>query len=189
MLFVATTVASTMRLASMVFGMEVFVTGGIGGVHRGGEDTLDISADLIELSKTPMIVVLAGIKSILDISRTLEQLETLGVPTACYTPTPQNTTDFPAFFSASSGIPAPHYISSAEEVALAFRYHNYQSGMLIVVPNPHPSSHGDRVSNSASSVKVDSSLNEDSSSRLISMSSLRILGPEILETLVLTFEL
>lgn len=77
-------------------GKSIFVTGGTGGVHRDGENALDISADLIELSRTPAVVVSAGIKSILDIHRTLETLETFGIPTVAY-----KTDDYPAFFSPS----------------------------------------------------------------------------------------
>ena len=92
----ATTVAATMLLAARA-GIRLFVTGGIGGVHRGGENTLDVSADLTELGRTAMCVVCAGVKSILDIPRTLEYLETHGVTVASL-----GTDDFPAFFKAAS---------------------------------------------------------------------------------------
>lgn len=93
----STTVAGTMFLANMA-GIKMFVTGGIGGVHRGAEQTFDISADLLELSKTPVGVVCAGVKSILDIPKTLEYLETMGVPVVSY-----GSDDFPDFFTRSSG--------------------------------------------------------------------------------------
>ena len=97
----ATTVAATMRLAALA-GISVFVTGGLGGVHRGAQQTFDISADLTELSMTNVAVVSAGVKSILDIGLTLETLETLGVPVVAY-----GTDEFPAFFSRVSGHLAP----------------------------------------------------------------------------------
>ncbi len=107
----ATTVASTMRLAGLA-GIEVFVTGGLGGVHRGAESSMDVSADLTELSRTRVAVVSAGVKSILDIARTLEVLETLGVPVVGL-----GTDDFPSFFSRSSGVPVPLRVDTPEEVA------------------------------------------------------------------------
>lgn len=110
----ATTVASTMRLAHLA-GITTFVTGGTGGVHRGAEVDMDISADLIELSRTPVVVVSAGVKSILDIGLTLEQLETLGVPVAVF-----GSDSFPAFFSPVSGYDSPNRVDSAEEVAKAY---------------------------------------------------------------------
>lgn len=128
----ATTVASTMRIAHMA-GIETFVTGGIGGVHRDGENSMDISADLTELGRTPVIVISAGIKSILDISRTLEVLETNAVPVVSW-----KTNEFPAFFSARSGVQSPERVDSAEEVALAYqaaRDIGLASGMLVAVPN------------------------------------------------------
>jgi pseudouridine-5'-phosphate glycosidase len=131
----ATTVASTMHLAHMA-GISVFVTGGTGGVHRGGENTMDISADLIELARTPVVVVSAGVKSILDISRTLETLETNGVPAAAF-----GVDEFPAFFSPSSGVTAPARVDSAEEVASAYLTSlglGLKNGMLIAVPNSDP---------------------------------------------------
>ncbi|HRA45390.1 MAG TPA: pseudouridine-5'-phosphate glycosidase, partial [Phycicoccus sp.] len=93
----ATTVASTMRLAALA-GISVFVTGGLGGVHKGAQDSMDISADLTELSRTNVAVVCAGVKSILDIGLTLERLETLGVPVVG-----NGTSEFPSFYSRSSG--------------------------------------------------------------------------------------
>src|SRR3954466_3975965 len=107
----ATTVAATMRLAARA-GIRVFATGGIGGVHRGAETTFDISADLTELAETPVAVVSAGAKSILDLRRTLEVLETRGVPVIGV-----GTNEFPAFFSRSSGLPVDHRVDNAEELA------------------------------------------------------------------------
>ncbi len=93
----ATTVAATMRIAAMA-GIEIFVTGGIGGVHRGAETSFDISADLTEMAQTNVAVISAGVKSILDIGLTLEMLETMGVPVVTY-----GSDDFPSFYSRSSG--------------------------------------------------------------------------------------
>lgn len=107
----ATTVASTMRLAQLA-GISVFVTGGLGGVHRGAETTFDVSADLTELSQTNVAVVSAGVKSILDIGLTLETLETLGVPVVAH-----GTDDFPSFFSRVSGHAAPARLDTAAEIA------------------------------------------------------------------------
>lgn len=97
----ATTVAATMRIASMV-GIKIFATGGIGGVHRGAETTMDISADLTEMAQTNVAVVAAGVKSILDIRLTLEYLETMGVPVVTY-----GQDEFPSFYSSKSGFATP----------------------------------------------------------------------------------
>ena len=124
-----------MRLAHLA-GISTFVTGGTGGVHRGAEITMDISADLIELSRTPLVVVSAGVKSILDIRKTLETLETYSVPTASF-----QTSEFPAFFSPTSGIRSPMRVDSAEEVANAYLESlnlGLPSGMLVAVPNYDP---------------------------------------------------
>jgi pseudouridine-5'-phosphate glycosidase len=107
----ATTVAATMHLAALA-GIRVFATGGIGGVHREAATTFDISADLTELSATPVAVVCAGVKSILDIALTLEHLETVGVPVVVF-----DSNDFPAFYSRSSGLPAPRRVDTAAEMA------------------------------------------------------------------------
>lgn len=107
----ATTVAATMRLAALA-GIRVFATGGIGGVHRGAETTFDISADLTEMAETPVAVVSAGAKSILDIGRTLEMLETLGVPVIAY-----RSDAFPAFYSRESGLAAPMRLDTVAEIA------------------------------------------------------------------------
>ncbi len=109
----ATTVAATM-IAAHLAGIAVFATGGIGGVHRGAENTFDISADLHELAQTPVTVVAAGPKAILDVPKTLEVLETLGVPVISFK---QN--DIPAFWSQSSGLPSPLRMDSAADIARA----------------------------------------------------------------------
>lgn len=127
----ATTVASTMLLADLV-GIRVFVTGGIGGVHRSFSDTMDVSADLVELGRTPVTVVCAGVKSILDIPRTLEFLETQRVCVAAY-----QTDEFPAFFHSKSGLRVRR-MNSAAEVAACIRYNVEvtKSGMVLGVPPP-----------------------------------------------------
>lgn len=129
----ATTVASTMRLASLA-GIPVFVTGGLGGVHRGAERTFDISADLTELSRTSVAVVSAGVKSILDIGLTLEALETLGVPVVA-----NGTDEFPAFFSRVSGHAAPMRLDTPGEFAalMAAKWRLGLSGGVAIV-NPIP---------------------------------------------------
>jgi len=109
----ATTVAATM-IAAHLAGIRVFATGGIGGVHRGAERSFDISADLQELSQTPVTVVAAGAKAILDLPKTLEVLETLGVPVLCY-----QSDAFPAFWMRDSGLPAPVRVETPEEIASA----------------------------------------------------------------------
>ncbi|MDQ0190699.1 pseudouridine-5'-phosphate glycosidase [Alicyclobacillus cycloheptanicus] len=107
----STTVAATM-IAARLAGIHVFVTGGIGGVHRGGEDTMDISADLQELAQTEVVVVCAGAKAILDIGRTLEVLETLGVPVLGF-----QTSQFPAFYTRDSGFAAGYRVDTPDQVA------------------------------------------------------------------------
>lgn len=129
----ATTVAATMICAARA-GIEVFATGGIGGVHRGAEDSFDISADLRELAHTPVNVVAAGAKAILDLPKTLEVLETLGVPVMAV-----GQDAFPAFWSRNSGLAAPLRVDSAEEVAQAHRMRaalGLPGGQLIANPIP-----------------------------------------------------
>ena len=129
----ATTVAATMRLASLA-GIGVFVTGGLGGVHRGAQQTFDTSADLTELATTNMAVVSAGVKSILDIGLTLEVLETLGVPVLAY-----GTDEFPAFFSRRSGHPAPMRVDTPQEVAavMAAKWDlGISGGLAVACPIP-----------------------------------------------------
>ena len=129
----ATTVASTMRIAALA-GIEVFVTGGLGGVHRGAERSMDVSADLTELSRTKVAVVSAGVKSILDIGLTLEVLETLGVPVVGV-----GTDEFPSFFSRSSGLPVPMRLDTPAEVASMLRATwdlGLESGVAVANPVP-----------------------------------------------------
>ncbi|PKA63794.1 hypothetical protein AXF42_Ash004803 [Apostasia shenzhenica] len=129
----ATTVSATMFFASKV-GIPIFVTGGIGGVHRHAEQTLDISSDLTELGRTPVTVISAGVKSILDIPKTLEYLETQGVTVAAF-----GTNVFPAFFSESSGCQVPCRLDSPEECARLINANmnlSLGSGILIAVPIP-----------------------------------------------------
>lgn len=128
-LYGATTVAATMLIAAKV-GIQVFATGGIGGVHRG--DTGDISADLPELSQTPVVVVCAGAKSILDLPRTLEWLETAGVPLLGY-----QTDEFPAFYTPKSGLQIPYRVENPTEIAQIVQAQwrlGLQSGVLVTVP-------------------------------------------------------
>jgi pseudouridine-5'-phosphate glycosidase len=132
----ATTVSATMLLA-MRAGISVFVTGGIGGVHRGGEETMDVSADLTELGRTPILVVCAGAKSILDIPRTLEYLETQGVCVSAY-----GTDEFPAFFTRESGCKVPCRFDTPEQVAAAIRaIQRLQMGSGMVLGVPIPAEH------------------------------------------------
>ena len=129
----ATTVASTMMCAHAA-GIKVFATGGIGGVHRGGENSMDISADLQELGHTPVAVVCAGAKQILDIGRTLEYLETMGVPVIG-----NGTGDFPAFYCRKSGYKLDYAAKDEKEIAKIIKTSNelgLQGGMLIANPVP-----------------------------------------------------
>jgi pseudouridine-5'-phosphate glycosidase len=128
-----TTVATTMQIAHMA-GIKIFATGGIGGVHRGAESTFDISADLTELSQTPVAVVCAGAKSILDIPKTLEVLETNGVPVVGY-----GTNAFPAFFARESGYGVDYRLDTPEEVAALIDTQaelGMKGGVLIANPIP-----------------------------------------------------
>ena len=133
----ATTVAGTMMLADMA-GIKLFATGGIGGVHRGAETSMDISADLEELGKTPVAVVCAGVKSILDIGLTLEYLETKGVPVITY-----KSQDFPAFYTKKSGFKSPNTLNDPENIAKVIaanaelgRLSGRPNGMMIANPIP-----------------------------------------------------
>jgi len=129
----ATTVAGTLACAHLA-GIRFFATGGIGGVHRGAERTMDISADLPELARTPVLTVCAGAKSILDLGLTLEYLETQGVPVIGF-----QTSDFPAFYARSSGQRVPHRAESAPDVA-AIAHAQWQgkfgAGILVACPIP-----------------------------------------------------
>ncbi len=129
----ATTVAATMILASLA-GIRVFATGGIGGVHRGAQTTMDISADLEELGKTPVTVVCAGAKAILDLHLTMEYLETHGVPVIGF-----GTDELPAFYTRKSGIAVDYRIDTPEEIASVIRMQSqlgYNGGMLVTNPIP-----------------------------------------------------
>ena len=129
----ATTVATTMIIAHMA-GIKVFATGGIGGVHRGAETTMDISADLEDLAQTPVMVVCAGAKSILDLGLTLEYLETKGVPVIGY-----GTEELPAFYTRQSGFKVDYRIDTPAELAAAFKASHAMGlpgGMLVTNPIP-----------------------------------------------------
>jgi pseudouridine-5'-phosphate glycosidase len=129
----ATTVAATMICARLA-GISVFATGGIGGVHRGAELSFDVSADLTELARTDVTVVASGAKALLDLPKTLELLETLGVPVIGY-----GSDDFPAFWSQSSGLPAPIRLDTPAEVAELVRLRRvlgFSGGLLVANPVP-----------------------------------------------------
>ena len=128
-----TTVSATMRIAELA-GIDIFATGGVGGVHRGAEATFDISADLTELGNTGTAVVCAGVKSILDIPKTLEFLETQRVPVIAY-----GADDFPAFYTRSSGLKADHRLDSVDDIARAMLLHKkLGSGTGLLIANPIP---------------------------------------------------
>jgi len=129
----ATTVATTMRIASMA-GIKIFATGGIGGVHRGAEKTMDISADLTEMGQTNVAVVAAGVKSILDIGLTLEYLETIGVPVVTY-----GQDEFPSFYSSKSGFKSPLRLDSSQEMASLLKS-KWDLGLngSVLIANPIP---------------------------------------------------
>ncbi len=149
----ATTVTTTMIIAHMA-GINVFATGGIGGVHRGAETTMDISADLEELAHTPVMVVCAGAKSILDLGLTLEYLETHGVPVIGY-----GTEELPAFYTRKSGFSVDYRIDTPEELAAAFKAQNDMGlggGMLVTNPIPEEYSMDPVVINKA----IDEAINE-----------------------------
>ena len=142
----ATTVASTMILAAMA-GIKVFATGGIGGVHRGAETSFDISADLLELAQTDVAVVCAGAKSILDISLTLEYLETNGVPVVGY-----QTDELPAFYTSKSGFGVDYRLDTPQEVAKALKTKwdlKLQGGAIIANPIPEAYEMDPKVINDA----------------------------------------
>ena len=142
----ATTVATTMIAASLA-GIKVFGTGGIGGVHRGAETTMDISADLEELAQTPVLVVCAGAKAILDLGLTLEYLETKGVPVIGY-----GTEELPAFYTRKSGFKVDYRLDTPAEVAAAFvakKELGMAGGMLLTNPIPEQYAMDDKVINAA----------------------------------------
>ena len=142
----ATTVTTTMMIAHMA-GISVFATGGIGGVHRGAETTMDISADLEELAQTPVMVVCAGAKSILDLGLTLEYLETKGVPVIGY-----GTEELPAFYTRKSGFGVDYRLDTPAQLAAAFhaqREMGLKTGMLVTNPIPEEYSMDANVINTA----------------------------------------
>ncbi|GAA4550070.1 pseudouridine-5'-phosphate glycosidase [Pseudonocardia xishanensis] len=126
----ATTVAATARLAALV-GVEVFATGGLGGVHRGARETWDVSADLPALAVTPVLTVCSGVKSILDVGATLEVLETSSVPVLGY-----RTDRFPGFYRRDSGFPVPWRVESPDRAARIWAAHGTGSGMVLARPVP-----------------------------------------------------
>lgn len=132
-LYGATTVAATMRIASMA-GIKIFITGGIGGVHRGAETSMDISADLTEMAQTSVAVVSAGVKSILDIGLTLEYLETKGIPVITY-----GQDEFPSFYSRKSGFSSPLRLDTTKEIA-ALLETKWKLGLngAVLIANPVP---------------------------------------------------
>ena len=145
-LWAATTVSSSMILANQA-GIEVFVTGGIGGVHRGAQESMDISADLQELGKTNVTVVCAGAKAILDLPLTLEYLETMGVPVLGY-----QTKELPAFYTRHSGLNVDYEIKDPKEAAQIIfekRKNNLQGGILITNPIPEQYAMDDAIINNA----------------------------------------
>jgi pseudouridylate synthase len=149
----ATTVAATMICAALA-GIGVFATGGIGGVHRGAETTLDISADLDELARTAVAVICAGAKALLDLPKTLEVLETGGVPVICY-----RSNEFPAFWSRESGLRAPLRLDSPAAIARAIhaqRDLGYTSGTLIA----NPVDAADEIPASAIGAHIEAAVND-----------------------------
>lgn len=150
----ATTVTTTMMIAHMA-GIRIFATGGIGGVHRGAETTMDISADLEELANTPVMVVCAGAKSILDLGLTLEYLETHGVPVIGF-----GTKELPAFYTRRSGFAVDYEIDTPEELAAAFKAQRdleLKGGMLVANPIPEQYSMDADVINKAINEAIEQS--------------------------------
>ena len=142
----ATTVTTTMMIAHMA-GIQIFATGGIGGVHRGAETTMDISADLEELANTPVMVICAGAKSILDLGLTLEYLETHGVPVIGY-----GTKELPAFYTRKSGFAVDYELDTPEELAETFKVQRelgLKGGILVTNPIPEQYSMDPDVINKA----------------------------------------
>jgi pseudouridine-5'-phosphate glycosidase len=161
----ATTVAATMHLAAAA-GIRIFATGGIGGVHRGAATSFDISADLGEMATTAVAVVCAGVKSILDIAATLEHLETLGVPVLVL-----DSAEFPAFYSRSSGQPAPRRVDDARSAAevLHAMWHSIGLTRGACIANPIP------VEDEIPSAEIDSVIN----AALLELDEQSISGQEV----------
>ena len=155
----ATTVAATMIAANRA-GIRVFATGGIGGVHRGAETSFDVSADLTELARTDVVVVAAGAKALLDLPKTLEYLETHGVPVVCY-----RHDEFPAFWSRQSGLPAPIRLDTAGEIA-RFAAARVQLGLGggVLVANPIPA--GDEIAAAEMNPVIDAAIAEAGRARV-----------------------
>ncbi len=149
----ATTVASTMRLAALA-GIRVFVTGGLGGVHRGAGTSFDISADLTELGQTDVAVISAGVKSILDIGLTLEVLETLGVPVVVH-----GSDEFPSFYSRSSGHAAPMRADSVDELAAMMRA-KWDLGLKGALSIANPVPEADEIPAAEIGILIDQALGE-----------------------------
>ena len=145
-LWAATTVAATMIIAKEA-GIEIFVTGGIGGVHRHAQETMDISSDLQELAKSNVTVICAGAKAILDLPLTLEYLETMGVPVLGY-----QTEELPAFYTSHSGLKVDYRVDSPKEIAMIMkekRDHHLEGGILVTNPIPSQFAMDDKVINDA----------------------------------------
>ena len=145
-LWAATTVAATMIIAKEA-GIEIFVTGGIGGVHRHAQETMDISSDLQELAKSNVTVICAGAKAILDLPLTLEYLETMGVPVLGY-----QTEELPAFYTSHSGLKVDYRVDSPKEIAMIMkekRDHHLEGGILVTNPIPSEFAMDDKVINDA----------------------------------------
>ena len=137
-----TTIAGTMILAHLA-GIKIFATGGLGGVHRGGENSMDISADLTELGRTPVTVISSGCKSFLDIGRTLEYLETQGVGVGTFADSRDGDVDFPAFWARDSGVRSPRTIrDEADAAAIVYAQSQFpiHSGLLFANPVPEQAS-------------------------------------------------
>lgn len=168
----ALTVAATM-IAARLAGIRVFATGGIGGVHRGAEASFDVSADLGELARTGVCVVAAGAKALLDLPKTLEVLETLGVSVICY-----RSDDFPAFWSRSSGLAAPIRLDAAQEIAsfLAKRDELGLDGGALVA-NPVPAD--DEIPLAEMSTHIEAAINAASAARITG----KAVTPYLLETI------
>jgi pseudouridylate synthase len=149
----ATTVAATMRLAHLA-GIRVFVTGGLGGVHQGGATSMDVSADLTELSTTPVAVVCAGVKSILDIGLTLEKLETLTVPVVV-----DGADEFPSFYSRSSGYAAPLRADGPDELARTM-HAAWSLGLTSGLVIAHPIPEADEIPAAEISAVIDQALRD-----------------------------
>ncbi|BFZ11177.1 hypothetical protein BsWGS_14216 [Bradybaena similaris] len=185
-----TTVSATMIAAHMA-GIPIFATGGIGGVHRGAETSFDISADLTELGRTPVVVVSSGVKSILDIPKTLEYLETQGVCVAAF----GEKKNFPAFFTKDSGYYAPYNIATLHEAAKMidiYQRTGLNSGMLIAVPIPDEFAASGEIIQSAIDEAVESArknniIGKDVTPYILSMVSKITKGESLAANILYTF--